>query len=633
VGAGPERVTRAFFVILLVGVLWPAGAAAQDPPADSARVPPDSVALARPDALRASSDSLAAADTVPAFHNLPELPDGIPEGWEAAVWAWDHEELMASGAHTLVELLDQVPGVVPLIAGDYGTPAAFSALGHAAGGIRVMRDGFELMPLSGGVVDLQRVGLGGIERVRLRRGGERILVEMWSLNHDDPRPYSLVEAGTGDLDNNLFRGAFSSPNALGGSAALALERSDTRGGGAQETGSRTGSWVRYQLHRGEDAGIALDFRRMGSRSEVAAYPAPVTRTDLTMRARAKVADGVVAELQMGRSSLDVEDERLLYARDGGRRNQYAARVATDRGDLWADGAFRLFGGDDLLKNRLDLEGGWRIPDTGGLSARLTREDWKGARPVSWSVSGWARPLSWVRVFASWAGGGYAARSGPVLDATPPSPDPGAPDPSIPAWADRPAPTLWTTDRTSYRAGATLGWRGAVVSAAVLGLEQDRTLPLGLEPDLGSDPGPGATRRGWEAYGRVPLPVEGFGLVGSYQAWDVGGPYLPARIYRGSLDFHRAFMESENFEIRASLGVRGHDPMLVFVPSEDPDGATELAEVPFFQSWDATFQMRIVTVRIFLSWENLTTRRNLQAFPGRVLPALRTSYGIRWTMRN
>ena len=401
--------TPTLVVILLAGMLWPAGAAAQDPPVDSTAVAPDSVTLGRPDSLRARPDSLAAADSFPVFHNLPELPDRTPEGWDGAVWGWDHEQLMASGAHTLVELLDDVPGVIPLIAGDYGTPAAFSALGHAAGGVRVLRDGFELMPLSGGVVDLQRVGLGGIERVRLRRDGGRIVVEMWSLDFDDPRPYSLVEAGTGDLDNNLFRGAFTAPNALGGSVALALERSDTRGAGARETGSRTGSWVRYQVHRGDDAGIALDFRRMGSRSEVADYPAPVTRTDLTVRARARLTDGIVAELQAGRSSLDVEDERRLYALDGGRRNQFAATVAANRGGTWANGAFRLFEGDDLLENRLDLEGGWRFPEVGELSARLTREDWKGARPISWGVNGWARPVPWMTVFGSWADGEYGAR--------------------------------------------------------------------------------------------------------------------------------------------------------------------------------------------------------------------------------
>ncbi len=638
-GPEPERVTKRFPVLLFVLGAWPAGAVAQDPVPDS--LPrPDSAEVARmaPDSVTA--DTLT-TDSVPDFHNLPAHADGVRSGWEMGTWNWDHEQIMASGAHTLVELVDEVPGVVPLQAGDYGTPAAFSAFAHGAGGVRVIRDGFELLPMSGGVVDLQRVGLGGIERVRVRRSGGRILVEMWSLDYEDHRPYSLVEAGTGDLDNNLFRGTFTAPNALGGSLGLALERSDTRGAGGRETGSRTGSWVRYQLHRGEAAGIALDYRRMGSRSEVADYPAPVTRTDVTLRGRARLADGVVAELFTGRHTVDTDDERPLYATEGGGRTQHGGRLSLEAAGLWADGAFRLIGGDDLLENRLDVEGGWRREGLGGVTGRVTREDWKGARPWSRSVGGWVEPLAGVTLFGDWSSGRYGARSGPVLDRTPPpvaEPDPDDPeapvDPAQPAWESRRPATLWLTDRTTYRAGAMLSWRGATVSAAALGLEHDVSLPLGLAPDLGADPVPGVTRRGWEAHGRVPTPLEGLDLVGSYQEWDRPGPYLPARIYRGAFDFHRVYMDSENLELRASVGVRGHDPMQVFAPppDDDPDG-TQLVTVPFYQSWDARIQVRIVTVRIFVSWENVTVRRNLQAFPGRVLPALRTSYGLRWTMRN
>ena len=177
------------------------------------------------------------------------------------------------------------------------------------------------------------------------------------------------------------------------------------------------------------------------------------------------------------------------------------------------------------------------------------------------------------------------------------------------------------------------WRDATLSGAILGVEQDLSLPLGLAPDFGASPVAGETRRGWEVYGRVPGPLEGLSLVGSYQTWDLPGPYLPERIYRGALDFHRSFMPSGNLELWASLGVRGHDAMEVFVPPEADGDGSGTATVPFFQSWDARIQVRIVTVRIFLSWENATVRRNLQSFPGRVLPPLRTSYGIRWTMWN
>ncbi|MDZ7780057.1 MAG: TonB-dependent receptor plug domain-containing protein [Gemmatimonadota bacterium] len=623
----PERSIFLALRVALAVVLVAVPVAAQDPP------PPrtDTATVERGDSVREPPlpDSVA-ADTLPAFHNLPTLEDGIPSGWAGGVWTWDHEQIMASGANTLVELVDEVPGVVPLLAGDYGTPAAFSAFGAGAGGVRVLRDGFELLPLAGGVVDLQRVGLAGIERVRLRRSAGEVVVEMWSLDHDDARPFSLVEAGTGDLDNNLFRGTFTSPNALGGSVAVALERSDSRGAARGETGSRTGSWLRYQLHKGDEAGLAVDFRRMGSRSEVADYPSPVTRTDVSLRGRIRLLDGLVAEAYTGSSSHDVEDERLLYATEGGSRGQHGVRVSAEHRGFWSNAAFRLHRGGDLAENRLDVEGGWSRPGLGGVTARFTREDWVGARPKSYGLSGWLGPWAGFTLFGSRESGSYGGRSGPTFDVSPPQPDTG--EVTDPAWEERPPARLLVAERTSYRVGASFSWKGTTASVAALGLDQDRSLPLGIAPDFGASPVPGEARRGWEAHAVLPMPLEGLRFVGAYQEWDRPGPYLPARIYRGRFDFQRAFLESGNFELRASVGVRGHDPMEVFTPGSN-EGSSGLERVPFFQSWDGRIQARIVTVRVFVSWENLTVRRNLQAFPGRVLPALRTSYGIRWTMWN
>ena len=44
-------------------------------------------------------------------------------------------------------------------------------------------------------------------------------------------------------------------------------------------------------------------------------------------------------------------------------------------------------------------------------------------------------------------------------------------------------------------------------------------------------------------------------------------------------------------------------------------------------------MRIVSVRVFIRWENFTVRRNLQDYPGRLLPPTRTVYGVRWILWN
>jgi hypothetical protein len=59
----------------------------------------------------------------------------------------------------------------------------------------------------------------------------------------------------------------------------------------------------------------------------------------------------------------------------------------------------------------------------------------------------------------------------------------------------------------------------------------------------------------------------------------------------------------------------------------------LETVPVYENWYGRIHVRVVTVRIFVAWENITINRNLQMFPGRVLPALRSVYGIRWSLWN
>ena len=123
------------------------------------------------------------------------------------------------------------------------------------------------------------------------------------------------------------------------------------------------------------------------------------------------------------------------------------------------------------------------------------------------------------------------------------------------------------------------------------------------------------------------------FMGSYQQWDRDGPYLPKRIYRGAFVFHKVYLDSGNFEMWWSLGVRGHDPMSVFVSEDGMGSVPGLQVVPFYQNWYGRIQVRIVSVRLFLGWENFIRRRNLQNFPGRILPITRSFFGLRWDLWN
>jgi hypothetical protein len=355
-------------------------------------------------------------------------------------------------------------------------------------------------------VVIERVGLAGVVEVRLERRGGELLIELTSYRYDDGRPFSLVEAGTGQLDTNVFRGTYADPTALGGSLALALERVDTRGYGDHEGGNRTGTWLRYQLHRGARGGIAFDFRRMSSKTEVSDYAAAVTRTDLTVRGRVEIVDGLVAEAYTGRSSHDVNDARAEYDFEGGSRAQHGVRVAARRDGLWTLGAFRLHTDDDLPARRLEAAGGFTA-DRLGVHGSASWADWDGTSVAGYGVGGWLGPLAGVTLFGSWDGGSYASPSGPPLDELPAPATPVPPLPIIPP-VPPPGPTALIADRSLLRVGASASLFGMTFAAAGMRADADMHFPLGTELDRGAPTLSGEERFGVEGWASLPMPPRG-----------------------------------------------------------------------------------------------------------------------------
>jgi hypothetical protein len=259
---------------------------------------------------------------------------------------------------------------------------------------------------------------------------------------------------------------------------------------------------------------------------------------------------------------------------------------------------------------------------------------------AYRMRAWTRPVLGLSLFGARESGSYGARALPLLGVPEPVDSTEAPAADPDTLAVEPGALFHVSDRSATRFGAQWARWGWVLSGARLELEADALLALGIEPDRGEAPFPGGQRSGWEAWGRVPLPLNGFSLEGSLQQWDEGWSYLPRRIYAGALVFHRVYLESGNFELHWTTGVRGRDPMTVrqrlapeSPPQEGEEPVLELASVPFYQSWYTRLQMRIVSVRIFIGWENFTVRGNLQDFPDRLLPGTRAVYGLRWTMWN
>lgn len=582
-----------------------------------------------------------------AIPRIARAPHGVRAGFGRGVWEWTGDELQDVRAITLAELLDEVPGVTLLRGGDHGQPTTATAFGMGPERIRVFRDGMELPPLDGGGVDLSRVGLAALESVRVERRAGELRIELRTLRLFDTRPYTLLEVGTGDLNTNLFRGTFGHPDVLGGHFLIALDRVDTQGPFRAEPGASFGTALAYTWFFRDRLALTWDLRRMSSRRPEELWtPRNVHRSDNVFRAAMEVADGLVVEAFHQRSALSLDPEVTFehpgWIRvDQEPRRQLGADVSLDRDVWWFRGGVRRQGGEGWPTWVQSASAGVDLPVLGGVSGGVERESWDGRTHVGFQARAWTRPLLGISLFAEVEDGrrgvprfvpptlpdlpdeeenGENGENGEEENGDPPPPPLGPP--SFAGW-------------TGLRAGAELRTGDLRLGVAGVRIRGDTLHPTGLPMDRGATPVPGEERFGVEVSGRIPLAalLQGLALEGSLQMWEAGGPwpYLPRHTHDARLSFHDVFLESRNLEVWADVGVRGRDGMIVFL--SDPDENGEIGAVPSFQSWFARIQVRVVTARIFLEWENFTIRDQNQDFPGRVLPPTRTLFGVRWTMWN
>lgn len=486
---------------------------------------------------------------------------------------------------------------------------------------------------------------------------------MESVLAEGGRPYSLIEAGTGDLNSNLFRGTFSHPRALGGAVALAMERVDTRGPRGEEPGIAQGAWIRYGrsiLGRGV---LLFDYSARAAEREGLYFPGKTSRADWSLRTRWSLLPGLVGDLYYGSSSLNTQEpDTFDFGLES--RTQKGAILSYDSDWVRAVGRYRKLEGEGLPNSTAHLEAQGRLGPVGGVAGEITRDSW-GKRSVSRNrVRVWTAPVFGLSLFAETGSGEWGL---PYLPAVPPAaPDSAAeggqegedPLPVDTFAAVLPGPRFSEMSGTRY--GAQFEWRGVSLAAARLKVEADSLFLLGLPTDREGGTQPGGSREGMEFSARIPIYPKGFSLVGWWQRWDqpedvwttpqdstadpelvpeskVPWRYLPRQSYQASLSFHDTFYETENLEVWFDLGVRGRDPLAVPLMEEVEVGEEEPrvvpTMVPFYQSWFARLQIRIVTVRAYFLWENFTVRQRNQDFPDRILPRTRSQYGVRWTLWN
>jgi hypothetical protein len=372
----------------------------------------------------------------------------------------------------------------------------------------------------------------------------------------------------------------------------------------------------------------------------------------------------VGDVYYASSSLKTEKPDT-FAFDLQPRKQYGTTLSYESDWIRGLGNLRKFSGEGLPKTAAHLEASGLLGRFGGVGGEMTWESWEEKSITRNRVRAWTAPVWGLSLFAERGSGEWGL---PYLPAIPPEAPDSVGEGEEPVPVDTfaaviPGPRF--SEHKGLRYGASFQWRGFSVSGARLKIESDSLFTLGLPTDRNGITQVGGTREGFEVAARIPLYPRGFSLGGWWQRWDqaedvLTAPadstvsptlvtdsempwrYLPRQSYQASLSFHDTFYPTGNLEVWFDLGVRGRDPMaLPFqdddvwaeygTGEEDPRFVPQMA--PFYQSWFVRLQIRIMTVRIFFMWDNFSVRQANQDFPGRILPATRSLYGVRWTLWN
>ena len=209
---------------------YPDSVHANKPPA-TATTRPDSVHL-RPDSLHLRADSLKAStdtvigdsvtvlglhpgdtttkipkDTIKAPLAHAELPLVLGVGDQ---YTWNREEMFATGALTLTQLLDFLPGATTFTTGNIASPQ-FAAYAGNPGRVRVFLDGMEidnLDPRAGSALDLAELQLWSLEQVTIERGADGLRVYCRSWTVDRTTTSTRIDVVQSDQRTNLYRAFF-----------------------------------------------------------------------------------------------------------------------------------------------------------------------------------------------------------------------------------------------------------------------------------------------------------------------------------------------------------------------------------------------------------------------------------------
>lgn len=630
--------------LLLLLALLPSALAAQNPPPrpprpDTARVdttraaPKDSAEFRVPaEALPQDTFRTLNRDTVPADSLVPapvfpQAPRPDSAGGWSGTWEWSREELLRFQGTSLLELLARVPGVVVTRGGGFGQPVGVSPFALGGGRTRLFLEGWEVDPLSAAALDVQQLSPLDLESLRVERRLHELRIHLTLFRLPDRRPYSRVEAATGDPETRYLRGLYA--QALGRMVlTLGFDLTDTRGFRSQPFGVTTGV-ARLDYLLSPRAGVQLELRQTGVERAQQLHELG-DRRDVLLRARWEPTSALFLEGVAGRASRAPAGELDRFR--SAEVDQLGARALLRAGPAWVEGEARFRRGSDAAfpvpESDLAVRGGLRpLPFLEAQGeARLASVGERGGTELWGAVR--VGPFAGVSLFGSATAGtrGLGLLAGDTVLPLPPDTAGNPREDTVPRFG-----TVSST-LAGVRAGAEWSRPGAAIGAALLLLDPDRVVPLGLrfEPDTLPAAETGAST-GVEGYVSTPL-LPSLRLEGGFTYWSEGGerPYLPDHEGRAALEFNRLYYTG-NLEPTLRLEAVRRGAALV-PPGVSAGTIFDVQPTPY-TLLNFYAQVRVIDVRAFVLFENLLNYRLAADVPTGVFPGARVLYGVRWHFRN
>lgn len=549
---------------------------------------------------------------------LPPLEAGGPPGWARGVWEWSRDDLLRLPDLSLLDLLERIPGVVPVRADLTAQPEAGAVFGAAAGSTEYVVDGFVLDALTSPTFDPSRISLLALRRVRVERRVTGATVRIETLAPDDGRTQSVIEAGTGDYGINLFRGIFLPPRVFSGALGLGFERLSADGF-VPGSANHTVSWLKWTWAR-DSAGVQVEYRHSTmNRSGVGA--ATVSgRTDWAVRARGALGP-VTAEAYSGATTQEDEpgEEGGTLVREG--TPQVGLRIGTAlQGVVPADAflSYRFRDHPRLPGQELELQVRARPSPWLAVEGGVEQGWWSaGANTGRWSARTVLGPFFGTELFGEVVRGGSLLGAGPEL--------------ALPAPADSGG---FRVTRDGVRAGLRFAWGQLDVGGAVLQVSADTVLPFGLPMEAAWTGLQGGEVNGIEVTARLPTGIDPITLEGWYVGMDAPEQwlYLPRHHWRAGLVYHHQPLPSGHLELFARLEQVFRGAMSV-PAAAGGEGGLPYDRVGAYRSTGLELVIRVLSVRAFLRWYNLEHRLEQEDLPGYTKPGQHILWGVKWEFWN